>query len=174
VRFNIFLSPPRHGGACLSMHAHAHMCDPPPPSLTLTHSHSLTRSLARARAQNHVLCWITHSETTQRDITNSMELSPFWEPASCAATRELPSILWNPKIHYRVHKNPPVVLILTQINPVHTTSSYLTKTHLNIIHPPSSWSSYWSLSFWISHQQPTDIPVLPIHATCPAISSFLA
>jgi hypothetical protein len=28
-----------------------------------------------------------------------MELSPSWEAANCAATQELPSILWNPKVH---------------------------------------------------------------------------
>jgi hypothetical protein len=27
-----------------------------------------------------------------------MELSPSWEAASCAATQEFPSILWNPKV----------------------------------------------------------------------------
>jgi hypothetical protein len=33
-----------------------------------------------------------------------MELSPSWEAASCAATQELPIILWNPKVPYPSYK----------------------------------------------------------------------
>jgi hypothetical protein len=58
-----------------------------------------------------------------------MELNPSWEAASHATTQERPNILWN-----RVHKSPPLVPILSQLNPVHTTPSYLSKIHFNIIH----------------------------------------
>jgi hypothetical protein len=56
-----------------------------------------------------------------------MELSPSSEAANCAATQELPSILWNPKVHHRVQKS--------QINSVHTTASSLSKVHLNAFCP---------------------------------------
>jgi hypothetical protein len=70
-----------------------------------------------------------------------MELSHSREAASCAATQELSSILWDPQVHYHVHKIPPLVLILSQIHAVHATPSYLPKIQFNIIHPSTSRSS---------------------------------
>jgi hypothetical protein len=69
------------------------------------------------------------------------ELSPSGEPTSCAATKEFFKILWNPQVHYSVHKSSSLVPILSQINPVHTTPSHLSKVHFNIVQPATSWSS---------------------------------
>jgi hypothetical protein len=69
-----------------------------------------------------------------------MELNPSWEADSRAAIQQLPNILWNPKVHYRAHENHPLVLILSQIDPVHNIASYLYKIHFNIVHPPTSLS----------------------------------
>jgi hypothetical protein len=65
-------------------------------------------------------------------------------------------------------KEPSTAHILSQINPGHTTPSYLSKIHFNITHSCTSWSSQWSHSFWLSHQYPICIPLSPFHATCPA------
>jgi hypothetical protein len=37
----------------------------------------------------------------------------------------------------------------------------LPEIHFNIVHPPTSWSSQWSLSSWLSHQYPICIPLHP-------------
>jgi hypothetical protein len=63
------------------------------------------------------------------------------EAASCAATQELQKILWSPKVYYCIHKGPPLVLILSQINPIRSTPSYISKIQFNIIHTPTSCSS---------------------------------
>ena len=97
-----------------------------------------------------------------------MEQSPSWEANRFVASQEIPRILLNPKVHYRIHKCPPPVSILNQPNPIHTPTSHLLKIHPNIILPSMPGSPQWSLSLRFPHQNPIHASLLTIRAICPA------
>jgi hypothetical protein len=94
---------------------------------------------------------ITHSFT---------ELSPSSE-TNCAATQELPSVLCNPKAHYRVHKSPPLVPILSQINLIHTIPSYLSKIRFKYC-PPTYALVFLVVSFLLAFP-----PISYMHSSSP-------
>jgi hypothetical protein len=68
-------------------------------------------------------------------MDNFMELSPTSEAVSCTAAQELHNISWNPKVEVTRSEEPST--ILSQINPVPTTSSYLKSTRLRLGLPSS-------------------------------------
>jgi len=103
-------------------------------------------------------------------LTYSMEQSPFREANHFSASQEISRILWNPKVHYRIHKYPTLVPTFSQLDPVHAPLLHST-----------SWRSILIL---YSHQSPglpsgllplyfpsktLYTPLLsPIRARCPA------
>lgn len=79
--------------------------------------------------------------------------------------QDIPCILWNPKVHYFMQKNLPLVHILSHMDPVHALRSRFFKKHFNMFPPmPSCTSGLFPSGF------PTRILYAflfsSIHATC--------
>jgi len=81
-----------------------------------------------------------------------MQQSPYSDANSFSATQIL-SILRDPKVHYCVHKSPPLVRILNQFNPGQPQNSFL-KINFNIIIPSTPGSSKLTPSVRFPHQNP--------------------
>jgi uncharacterized metal-binding protein len=69
-----------------------------------------------------------------------MEQSPSLEADSHSDYEETLHLLWNPNVHYHIHKSLPLVPILGPINQVHIHISYFLKSILIL-------SSYVRLGF---------------------------
>jgi hypothetical protein len=112
----------------------------------------------------YVTCVLTYLLTYL--LTYSMKQSPSWEAKRFAASQEIPRILWNPTVYYRIHKWPPPVSILSQLNPVHTPTSdrsiLILSSHLHLGLPSGLFPSGFSTKTLYT-------PLLsPIRATYPA------
>jgi hypothetical protein len=79
----------------------------------------------------------------------------------------VPGTLWNPEAHYRVHKGPPFVPKLSEMNRVHSFPNYFPKIHSNIILSSTIRSSNWSRLFRFSNQNIVCISRISLRATCP-------
>jgi hypothetical protein len=100
-----------------------------------------------------------------------MQHIPSWEAKLFSANQAIPHIIWNAKVQYRIHKCPPSVPILSQIDALHSTTSLFLRSHLNIIFPSTCGSSRWPLS--LSPPKPyIHLSSLPHVLHAPHISFF--
>ena len=82
---------------------------------------------------------------------------------SLQLVKKFPAFHGTPKVHYRTHKCPPPVSILSQLDPVHTpTSILILSSHLRLGLPYGLFPSGFPTKIFYTSL------ISPIHATCPA------
>jgi hypothetical protein len=55
------------------------------------------------------------------------------DAVSHSACQEIPRLLWDPNVHYRVHRSPTLDPVLIHMTPILTITSYYCEIHFNII-----------------------------------------
>ena len=70
-----------------------------------------------------------------------MKQSSSWEANSSSDSQEIPHILWNPNVHFHIHKHLPPVPILSLISPIHACIFQFLKIYFNIYLQPMPTSS---------------------------------
>ena len=96
-----------------------------------------------------------------------MQQNRSWEADGYSDSRAVPWVLWNTVAVLCVHKIPPLLPILSQINSVHAVQFCLYKIHFNII-LSTRRSSTWSLSLRFSHQNLGSTSLCTVSTTYPS------
>jgi hypothetical protein len=85
-----------------------------------------------------------------------------------SAGKKIPRLLWNLKVHCRVHKSPPPAPILSHINAIHTLHAIALRSilvlyfHLHLGLPSDLFSSSYETKIFYSFL------LNPMRASCPA------
>ena len=84
-------------------------------------------------------------------LTYSIEYSPTWEDNRFSASQVIPHILWNPKVHYRIHKclSLPRISSIQSITPHPTSWKYnlILSSHLGLGFPSGLFPSGFPTNF---------------------------
>jgi hypothetical protein len=84
------------------------------------------------------------------------------EKITVTHSQEIPCLLWNMKVCYRVYKSLPLIPILNQMYPVHIFPLYFPTINSNVILPYTTRSSERSLPFRFSNQFMTGAGFEPV------------
>jgi hypothetical protein len=97
--------------------------------------------------ENCIIQLKLHVKVTEiEQVTDYIEQRPSWGANSHSASQEISRFLQNPKVHYRLHKSPPMVPILSKMHQLYNFPLCFLKTHTDIF-PSTPTSCEWFLPF---------------------------